>query len=617
MSAALFTFTACSKVGDLTDPYADMDQGSEQQEDMEPSISLPDMPKIEPVDEDATMMRPAPTELQAVASEEGVVLTWLPAGNALRYEVRVNGGTWQNNGVAMSFEHTDAPGGTVTSASAVASDMTARPHVDLSIDDLITEDGPEQTYEVRAIYPEGASPPSQPATARRPFSIDTITWERQDTPETGAWKTLESITGMTTTDTTATPEGDLHAYRATITPTLGPSFTTEPDNGARLAAVQVSVGLVHACARLNNGEVACWGQNIAGQLGIGHFEPIEGSSQSYPLQRVDLAEGVKHVSAGTNMSCAITLSDDLYCWGRLSSQLNGIGDYPGDSASPYQMTQDKVLSLPDWFSDFLCYVNTDNAVRCIGKNDQGQLGAEDTVDRIVPAGDVNVGISVGMIAQTAKGSCLLSQTGKQMVCWGNHIGTPIGAMPGDMPPSATELNEQIRSIALGNLYFGCSLGVNHWVRCWGNNLYGQLGIESTDYSMSTGFAPFPGQNVSLTDPNIGGGFRIQKLATGLRNVCVLRETGVVHCWGAGEAGVNGNGKTENIGDEEEPLIPVELGGRALDISVGGDAACAIVKGDVKCWGSNYYGKLGRLELDLSQLIGDEPGEMPPAPVELW
>ena len=84
LKLTLLTFTtssACSKVGDVRDPYADMDQGSDGgDEDMAPS-SPPDMKGAQgedqerPVVEEDATMRPAPTELQAVASEEGIVLT--------------------------------------------------------------------------------------------------------------------------------------------------------------------------------------------------------------------------------------------------------------------------------------------------------------------------------------------------------------------------------------------------------------------------------------------------------------------------------------------------------------------------------------------------------------
>ncbi len=309
---------------------------------------VPDMPTMQEL--------AAPQELQAIAEPTGITLTWLPVRDALRYEVRINGGAWQNNGVQMQFVHEDAPGGSITDATIDASDMTERPHVTLEASDLITEAGPEQTYEVRAIHPDGASPPSEPTTARRPFEVDTVTWERQNIGDE-TWHPLPDTTiGLTTLDDTAAPEGTTHTYRAIITPIAGAPFTSPTDTGARLAAIQVSVGSLHACALLNNGEVRCWGDNGLGQLGTGDTTQLPQDAANYRIPTAKLPAKAVDISAGVTSTCVLADNSNLYCWGSFDNNLLPYDESTGQKQiAPLNPSDTLVKSIPDNHHQHICY----------------------------------------------------------------------------------------------------------------------------------------------------------------------------------------------------------------------------------------------------------------------
>ncbi|MFC3907747.1 RCC1 domain-containing protein [Legionella dresdenensis] len=49
-----------------------------------------------------------------------------------------------------------------------------------------------------------------------------------------------------------------------------PTFVVGLDGSTITGAIGVSSGLVHACALLSSGQMQCWGENVAGQLGIGN-----------------------------------------------------------------------------------------------------------------------------------------------------------------------------------------------------------------------------------------------------------------------------------------------------------------------------------------------------------
>ena len=81
----------------------------------------------------------------------------------------------------------------------------------------------------------------------------------------------------------------------------------------------VSLGLRHACAIRDGGDVWCWGTNVGGPLGQG-----DQVSLNYPAM-VNLPGPADEIVAGADVSCA-RVGDIAYCWGSNSSGQVGIGD---------------------------------------------------------------------------------------------------------------------------------------------------------------------------------------------------------------------------------------------------------------------------------------------------
>ena len=101
------------------------------------------------------------------------------------------------------------------------------------------------------------------------------------------------------------------------------------------------------------------------------------------------------------------------------------------------------------------------------------------------------------------------------------------------------------------------------------------------------------------------------------HTCVLLVGGNVRCWGDGGGGQLGYGNSNDIGDQpgEMPPANVNLGGPVEQLFVGGAHNCALMgDGTLRCWGANNYGQLG---YGNTNSVGDQPGEMPPPPVPVW
>ena len=161
----------------------------------------------------------------------------------------------------------------------------------------------------------------------------------------------------------------------------------------------------------------------------------------------------------------------------------------------------------------------------------------------------------------------------------------------------------------------CAILPSGRVKCWGQNLDGQLGQDSNG-----DVGDQPGELAALPAVNLGVGRTATAISAGIQHTCALLDDGTVKCWGNGGAGRLGQGNTATLGDqpgEMAALAPVDLGpGRtATAITAGGAHTCAVLDdGSVKCWGSNASGRLGQ---DNTENVGDQAGELAAlAPVDL-
>lgn len=220
---------------------------------------------------------------------------------------------------------------------------------------------------------------------------------------------------------------------------------------------------------------------------------------------------------------------------------------------------------------------------------------------------------------TESHTCALLSSGK-VKCWGgNNFGqlglgdrNSRGDDPRDMGNNLSFVNlgagRTAKYIATGALH-SCAILDNNAVKCWGYNLYGQLGIENTDNM---------GDNInemgdSLPVVNLGSGRTARALALGRWHSCALLDNNTVKCWGYNFNGELGQGDitlrgtfANSMGDN---ILPINLGtGRtAMSIASGSHHVCALLDdNNVKCWGYNLYGQLGK---GNTTTLGDGPGEM--------
>ena len=372
-------------------------------------------------------------------------------------------------------------------------------------------------------------------------------------------------------------------------------------------AVAVSAGFNHACALHQTGEVTCWGSNIAGQLGNG--QPIGNLDSATPVAVVGLSAGSEagvsdiayDIAAGVSHSCTLK-EGKVLCWGNnLHGQLgNGESGVAANSSVPVeaQGIADAVAVGAGW--EHTCAVHATGEVSCWGDDSSGELGNGVTVDSIpVPVKVIRLDDAVDVSAGHWH-TCALRSTG-EVSCWGrNHdgqLGNDDMGVDSAVPVSVRGISDAVSISANGE--HTCAVHATGEVSCWGDNWEGELGNGES------------GPNIQSAVPvKVSGVSDAVAVASGFDHTCALREGGKVSCWGSNEFAQIGNGRdfiTEVLNDSfvADPSEVVSLD-NAVAIAAGNAASCALLEtGEIFCWGSNSYGRMGN-----SEALSSNPTPLP-------
>jgi alpha-tubulin suppressor-like RCC1 family protein len=126
----------------------------------------------------------------------------------------------------------------------------------------------------------------------------------------------------------------------------------------------------------------------------------------------------------------------------------------------------------------------------------------------------------------------------------------------------------------------CALRSNGLIACWGNNVWGQLGDNST----TTRRSPVTVAIISTAT----------EISSGYQHMCARLADQQAMCWGYGPSGQLGNNGTFNA---DRPYTVFRIS-NAVSISAGGQHSCAsLATGAVQCWGRNHFGQLSNEAID--------------------
>ena len=218
-------------------------------------------------------------------------------------------------------------------------------------------------------------------------------------------------------------------------PSAGSANSSTPVDVVGLKDVKsISTGDYHVCAVKTGGTVACWGNNGFGQVGDGTQ-----TLQKSPVAVKGLGMAVTAVSAGKNHSCALNNDSTVVCWG--ANKYGQVGNANNlDQLAPTAVKGLKDVLLINAGDDYSCALTDDPAagstIRCWGKNQYGQLGNGDTVDKNAPV-TVTVGGGVGLtkslkatfVTLGSSHTCALTAPSGSVRCWGSNFAGELGHSP--------------------------------------------------------------------------------------------------------------------------------------------------------------------------------------------
>ena len=269
-------------------------------------------------------------------------------------------------------------------------------------------------------------------------------------------------------------------------------------------------------------------------------------------------KSIKSVANNGTSTCAVTVENEIYCWGASKGM--------------------------------------------VGSTDLYALGDGSTTSSETPVLVDMHNLSDKRISNFSSAEfsyCLATRDGK-VYCWGGTIGE-FGRVPEELSGGELNGNEVINLTALSS--GACVIDINHKVYCR-SCISGIPGVEEEDY---------PGVDFCDTfiKVNLPQDFSTISLASGTGHVCAASIDKRVYCWGRvgkhlGYEKIEGEDSPKNV---DISVIPSD--DNIISVSAGYNHSCILTSAyQIYCWGENNYGQLGNDSNtdSLSPVLVNRPNE---------
>ena len=300
---------------------------------------------------------------------------------------------------------------------------------------------------------------------------------------------------------------------------LSPVYcSTQPGSNAKQIAV--AYGTLHMAILMNNGTVRVCGGNTTGQLGQNDL-----TTRSTVVPVLVISSQAIAIACGSNHT-AILLND--------------------------------------------------GTVRVCGRNLEGQLGVNNTVNRSTVVSVLNVTTAIAVACGTSHTAILLNN-GTVRVCGANDRGQlgQNNVLTRSTVVTVLVISSQAIAIACGSIHTAILMN-DGTVRVCGNNFNGQLGVNNT-----------VNRSTVVSVLNVTTAIAV---ACGFFHTAILLNNGTVRVCGANNNGQLGQ---DNVSDRSTVVSVLGISSQAIAIACGSyHTAILLNDGTVRVCGNNLNGQLG-------------------------
>jgi alpha-tubulin suppressor-like RCC1 family protein len=357
----------------------------------------------------------------------------------------------------------------------------------------------------------------------------------------------------------------------------------KPNRSFQMTRVAGAAAGDHFCGTAAAGEVYCWGDNRARQLGTAAstwtFLGNQIQFSNTPVRAAGAPTNVTGFALGQAYSCALTGAGSVHCW--------GTGPFPtpsGDGYTPTLQSGIPALASIAGGQSHACGLTSAGAAWCWGWNGSGQLGnalSTNTSGASNPARAVDGGLTFTALASGSEHTCGLTSTG-QAYCWGrNDVGQlGDGSTANKAAPTLVTGGRTFSQLTAGHRST-CGRATDGSTYCWGT-VY-----QEGNAPIGTFTAPRLIANSSGFSTIAGAGY----VTCGLRG-------GQAFCWGLNNGeGIVGDNTFFNI---REGATAVEGPARFSALAGSFGATCGLTSdGTAYCWGNNEFGDAGTAGVPLA------------------
>jgi alpha-tubulin suppressor-like RCC1 family protein len=249
----------------------------------------------------------------------------------------------------------------------------------------------------------------------------------------------------------------------------------------------------------------------------------------------------------------------------------------------------------------------ESKVYCWGDNAEGQLG---TLDSSITGSNIPIlvpGIADATAVTAGYAHTCALLVDKTVSCWGSNQSKNLGRATGtNGAPGVVAGLSDVTAISAGNATTCAIVGSSGGVKCWGANTGATGSMLGRATSNSSSDAdPVPDYVTGLSSG-------VRALSVGQGSACALMTDKTLKCWGSNWEGRLGDGTTTATTDTSGPVSVLGLSDVAA-VAVGSAHACAVVSsGKVYCWGQWESGQLG-IDLginDITEITNRGSGRTP-------